>query len=136
MYAGEKRSRYIRRWIGLVLFGLVVFWYVALPRVVVYYAKDGTSNINYVLNTKHTIVRGELLPGETTGDVGHIFPDDEFFMMLDWWNDMGLKHCIYIAPKWLTTEIHLDRNGDIDQSKASGTDADRLTPCAVGSKKS
>ncbi|MNG34793.1 hypothetical protein D3C84_1213700 [compost metagenome] len=49
-----------------------------MPRVVIYYSNDVTEKISYVLNTQHTIVRGGLLPGETTGDVGHIFPNDNF----------------------------------------------------------
>ena len=98
MSASEKRPRHIGRWVGLVLIGAVACWYVAIPRVVVFYSKDGTKPISYVLNTQHTIVRGELLPGETTGDVGHIFPEDEFFTHLDWWNARGQNRCISITP--------------------------------------
>lgn len=129
MSASEKRSRHIGRWMGLLLIGGVAWWYVAIPRVVVFYSKDGTKKISYVLNTQHTIVRGELLPGNTTGDVGHIFPDDEFFMRLDWWNAKGLNRCVSITPQWPTTEIHIDRNGEIDSSEGSGTDRDRLKVC-------
>jgi hypothetical protein len=129
MSASEKRPRHIGRWTGLILIGAVVCWYVAIPRVVVFYSKDGTKNISYVLNTQHTIVRGELLPGKTTGDAGHIFPDDEFFMRLDWWNVKGLNRCVSITPQWPTTEIHIDRNGEIDTSEGSGTDGERLKVC-------
>lgn len=129
MSASENRSRRIGRWVGLFLIGAVACWYIAIPRVVVYYSKDGTKNINYVLNTQHTIVRGELLPGKTTGDVGHIFPDDEFFMRLDWRNAKGLNRCISITPQWPTTEIHIDHKGEIDTSEGSGTDGTRLNAC-------
>jgi len=135
MSANEKRPRHIGRWIALFFIGLVALWYIAMPRVVVYYSKDGTENISYVLNTQHTIVRGALLPGKTTGDVGHIFPDDKFFMRFDWWNDKGLNHCVNITPRWPTTEIHLDRNGDIDSSEGSGTDMDRLKQCTTDTAK-
>lgn len=129
MSASEKRPRQVGRWIGLFLIGAIACWYAAIPRVVVFYSKDGTKKINYILNTQHTIVRGGLLPGETAGDVGHILPSDEFFMRLDWWNAKGLNRCVMIMPQWPTTEIHIDRNGEVDTSEGSGTDRNRLKAC-------
>lgn len=135
MPASEKRQLNIGRWIALSIFALIACWYIAMPRVVIYYSKDGIEEISYVLNTQHKIVRGDLLPGRTTGDVGHIFPNDSFFMMLDWWSDKGGSQCINITPKWPTTEIHLDRSGNIDISKGSGTDTDRLKQCTTDTAK-
>ncbi len=135
MSASKKRPLHIGRWGALLLVAAVVVWYYAPPKVYVSYSKDGTEEMSYVLNTQHTIVRGDLRPGETTGDVGHIFPNEEFFMRLDWWSDNGRSHCINITPKWPTTEIHIDRNGDIDNSEGSGTDSDRLRQCVAGSAK-
>lgn len=110
-------------------------WYYAPPKVYIFYSKDGTKDISYVLNTQNRIVRGDLRPNETTGDVGHIFPNEEFFMRFDWWSAGERRHCISITPKWPTTEIYLDRNGDIDRSKGSGTDTDRLKQCLTDTAK-
>ncbi len=129
MSASERRPSHIGRRVALLSLAAVAIWYYAPPKVYVFYSKDGAENISYVLNTQHTIVRGELLPGNTTGDVGHIFPDNKFFMRFDWWSDKGGSHCINITPKWPTTEIHLDRNGNIDTSEGSGTDTDHLKQC-------
>lgn len=50
-------------------------------------------------------------------------------MQLDWWGDKGRHHCVKITPKWPSTNIYLDLNGDIDTSKEVGTDVDRLDRC-------
>ena len=50
-------------------------------------------------------------------------------MRLDWWNAKGLNRCVSITPQWPTTEIHIDRNGEIDTSEGSGTDGERLKVC-------
>lgn len=55
-------------------------------------------------------------------------------MMFDWWSDKGGSHCISITPKWPTTEIHLDRSGNIDISEGSGTD--RFKQCTTDTAKS
>lgn len=135
MFASEKRPLHIGRWVVLLLVAAIAFWYYAPPKLYVFYSKDGAEDFSYVLNTQNRIVRGNLRPGETTGDVGHIFPNEDFFMRLDWWSNKGRSHCINITPRWPTTEIHLDRNGDIDNIEGSGTDADRLKPCVAGSAK-
>lgn len=135
MSASEKRPLHIGRWIALLSLAAVAVWYYAPPKVYIFYSKDGAKNISYVLNTQHTIVRGDLNPSGTTGDVGHIFPDDEFFMEFYWWRDNERRHCISITPKWPTTEIHLDRNGDIDISESGDTDTDRLKQCSMDTAK-
>lgn len=129
MPASEKKSLHIGRWIAALLIALIAFWYYAPPRVYIYYSKDGAKDISYILNTQHQNLKGNLLPGETTGDVGHIFPDDEFFMELYWWRDKERGHCVNVTPKWPNTHIYLDANGDIDSSEGSGTDSGRLKQC-------
>ncbi|MEB0224635.1 hypothetical protein [Pseudomonas sp. 10S4] len=114
----------------LCLLALLVFWYVTLPRVVVNYPKDGKEELRYIWNTQHRIDKGGMLPGEGTADIGHIFPDKDFFMMFDWWSDKKLRRCIDITPKWgTTTEINLDETGRIDTAKTSSDVIARLKPC-------
>lgn len=129
MYANDRKPLGIRRWIALLLIALIAFWYYAPPRVYIFYSVDGTKGISYILNTQHQSVKGDLLPGMTTGDVGHIFPDDKFFMEFYWWRDGERRHCINITPKWPNTHIYLDANGDIDTNDGSRTDSDRLKQC-------
>lgn len=114
----------------LCLLALLVFWYVMLPRVVVNYPKDGKEELRYIWNTQHRIDKGRMLPGEATADVGHIFPDKDFFMMFDWWSGAELRRCIDVTPKWGTmTEINLDETGKIDTAKTSPNAIARLKPC-------
>lgn len=72
----------IRKWPFLVVLLLspLIFWYVATPRVAVYYSKDGKGELRYIWNTQHRIDKCGMLPGEATADLGHIFPNDQFFM--------------------------------------------------------
>lgn len=128
MSANRKR-RYVWRWILLLFVSLFLFWYYAPPRVYIFYSKDGTKNISYILNTQHKFVKGDLLPGKTTGDVGHVFPNEDFFMEFYWWRDKERRHCISIAPSWPNIKIHLDRDGNVDMSKQGGTDLKRLKEC-------
>ena len=127
--AHSKPVSYVKRVAGLLLVALVILWYCAPPRVVIYYSKNGREELSYILNIQHQNDKGTLAPGETTGNTGHIFPDKKFFMEFYWWSDNGRNHCVNITPKWPTTEIHLDLNGNIDSSKGSGTDVDRLKQC-------
>ncbi|MCI8208557.1 hypothetical protein AUC61_03320 [Pseudomonas sp. S25] len=108
---------------------LLVILYYAQPRVYILYSKDGNKNISYILNTEHRFVKGDLLPDRTTGDVGPIFASEKFFMEFYWWGDNERRHCISITPKWPTTEIHLDHNGNIDIRRESETDVDSLKEC-------
>lgn len=127
--AHSKPVSYVKCVAGLLLVALVTLWYYAPPRVVIYYSKDGREELSYILNIQHRNDKGTLAPGETTGNTGHIFPDEKFFMEFYWWSDKGRNHCVNITPKWPTTAIHLDLNGNIDSSKGSGTDVDRLKQC-------
>ncbi|PMQ12328.1 hypothetical protein PseAD21_08545 [Pseudomonas sp. AD21] len=114
----------------LLLLAILVFWYVTLPRVVVNYPTGGREELRYIWNTQHRIDKGGMLPGEGTADIGHIFPDKDFFMMFDWWSDKKLRRCIDITPKWAsTTEINLDATGRIDIAKTSPNVISRLKPC-------
>lgn len=128
--SASKNKFYWGRWItGLVGF-LIVGWYLALPRVAIYYSGGGSKIFNYVFNTQHSIFRRNLMPGETTGDVGHIFPDKDFFMMFDWWADKTAPRCIYITPKrWSTLDIYLDEHGRLDITKTDKEVIERLKPC-------
>lgn len=129
MSASEKRLR-VGRWIALVFIALVVCWYVALPRVVIYYSEEGAQEIKYVFDTQHSIFRRDLLPGGTTGDVGHIFPSEDFFMVFDWWADKTAPRCIDITPqRWKTLDIYLDESGRIDIVKTTPEVVARLKPC-------
>ncbi|WDG76985.1 hypothetical protein PUP68_23400 [Pseudomonas chlororaphis] len=125
----KSKTRYVRRVLLLLLLAPVAFWYVATPTVSVYYSQDGKEELRYVWNTQHRIYRGGIHPGESTGDNGFIFPDDEFFMMFYWRSKTGRDHCVGITPKWPNTKIYLDLNGNIDTSEGSGTDTERLGQC-------
>ncbi|MGW8464606.1 hypothetical protein [Pseudomonas sp. CLCA07] len=115
---------------ALLLFATLLFWYVTLPRVVVNYPKDGKEELRYIWNTQHRIDKGGMLPGQGTADIGHIFPDKEFFMMFDWWSDKGLRRCIDITPKWgRTIEINLDETGRIDTARTAPDVIARLKQC-------
>lgn len=114
------------------------FWYVATPTVTVHYSKEATENLGVVWNTENRIYRsgrGGLYPGETSMDFGHIFPDEGFFMEFYWWGKKTRNHCVNITPKWPTTHIYLDANGDIDRSEDSGTDTYRLKQCITDKAK-
>ncbi|CRL47746.1 hypothetical protein PSHI_07860 [Pseudomonas sp. URMO17WK12:I11] len=139
MSINVKPIRYRR--IFAVLFLMLspfAFWYVATPTVTVHYSKEATENLGVVWNTENRIYRsgrGGLYPGETSMDFGHIFPDEGFFMEFYWWGKKTRNHCVNITPKWPTTHIYLDANGDIDRSEDSGTDTDRLKQCITDKAK-
>ncbi|WP_429539939.1 hypothetical protein [Pseudomonas fluorescens] len=119
-----------RQVLFLLLLASLVFWYVTLPRVAVHYPKDGKEELRYIWNTQHRIDKGGMLPGQSTADIGHIFPDKNFFMMFDWWTDKGFQRCIDITPKWgSTTDIYLDGTGRIDVSKSAPDVIARLKKC-------
>nr|WP_124323050.1 hypothetical protein [Pseudomonas chlororaphis] len=113
----------------LLVLSPIAFWYVATPRVAVYFPKDGYGELTYIWNTKDRIDKGKLKPGDATADTGFIFPDDEFFMEFYWHPHAGRRHCISITPKWPRTSIYLDASGSIDMSDRGGTDVDRLKEC-------
>jgi hypothetical protein len=124
----RKRKFYLRRRLLILLLLIYFVWYVSVPRVKVYVSEKGSGKLQFVLNTQHDIFRGEILPGESTGGPAHLFPDDDFFMRLDW-TASKKSHCVMINPKWPTTSIYIGADGAVDQSPGSGTDSDRLEEC-------
>jgi len=117
-------------WIPLLLLAAVLLWRNAvLPTAIIHYSKFGNGELKYIWNVQDRIYKGQLQPGGVTIDHGFLFPDDKFFMEIYWWSDNVRSHCVNITPKWLTTHIYLDANGDIDTRKGSGTDTDRLKQC-------
>lgn len=118
------------RMLLLLLLASCVFWYMTLPRVAVNYSKDGKEEFRYIWNTQHRIDKGSILPGQATADIGHIFPNKDFFMMFDWWSAKDLRRCISITPKWgRTTDIYLDEKGRIDIAKTGPDVISRLKQC-------
>lgn len=116
--------------IALLLFASLVLAYITLPRVIVNYAKEGTQEVRYIWNTQHRIDRGSLLPGEGTADIGHTFPDKDFFMVFFWRTATGSQRCIDITPQWgKTIEIFLDATGRIDTTKTTPEVMARLRHC-------
>ncbi|MFV0934118.1 hypothetical protein [Pseudomonas jessenii] len=94
------------------------------------YPNDGTQESRYIWNTQHRIDKGDMLPGQATADIGHVFPDKDFFMNFDWRSDKGLRWYIDITPKLgATTEINLDETGRIDTAKTSPVVIARLKKC-------
>lgn len=112
----------------LIPLTLFIFWYIALPRVHVYYSDSANSQLDFVWNTQNRIYRGEILPGGVTADSGHIFPDEKFTMVLDW-TALRRNHCALIIPKWPITNIYIGPDGTIDRSHEGGTDVEQLRPC-------
>jgi hypothetical protein len=105
------------------------YWGFVVPSVDVYYSENATEPLRVIWNTQNSIYRAQVLPGEMTGDFGHLFPDDSFFMEFDFWTDGGAGGCVSITPKWLTTNIYIGSDGEIDMSPTGGTDTDRIRPC-------
>lgn len=128
MNASKPWYRSFWRVLLLTLTAIYSFWYMGQPRVEVYYSDTAKSQLDFVWNNTHVIYRGTILPGGATGDSGHIFPDESFFMFFEW--TASKKHrCLKINPKWPTTKIYIRADGTIDSSSKSGTDLDRLSFC-------
>nr|WP_285863693.1 hypothetical protein [Pseudomonas sp. BGr12]MDL2422397.1 hypothetical protein [Pseudomonas sp. BGr12] len=116
--------------ITLLLLASLIFWYVTLPRVAVYYSRDGTERLHYIWNTQHRIDRGDMLPGQATADIGHLFPDEDFFMIFDWWIGKGTRSCIRISPEWgKTIDVYLDPAARIDATKTGPENIAHLKQC-------
>lgn len=110
---------------------MIFFIAVALlqPTVTVHYAANAREELKYIWNVQHRIYKGQMQPGGGTSDNGFIFPDEEFFMQFNWWSKKMARHCVNIKPKWPSTNIYLDLNGNIDREKGVGRDEDRLDQC-------
>lgn len=135
--ASKSRSRYLW-WLLVLLLPLllpllaillIALWnIIVLPTATVHYSKHAVEELRLIWNVQHRIYKGGMPPGSSTRDHGFLFPDENFFMMFDWWGK-NVRHCVSITPKWPNTHIYLDANGDIDRSEGSGTDIDQLKPC-------
>lgn len=126
MYVNRLKKRYV---IAALLVTPLLFWYVATPVVNVYYSEHGKYELRYIWNTQHSIHKERMLPGQSTFDLGHIFPNEDFFMMFDWWTDRGLRNCVYITPKWPRTKIYLDKNGNVDTLETAPDVLARIKRC-------
>jgi hypothetical protein len=116
------------RSIALSFIFFAVVWWCALPRVRIYFPSSARGTLSYTLNVQHTIVRGEIKPGQITGGSGHVFPSDKFFMQFEW-TTAGVNRCLNIAPQWPYTYIYLNAAGAIDKTPESGTHLDRIERC-------
>ncbi|MGV8920089.1 MAG: hypothetical protein ACOH2R_20170 [Pseudomonas sp.] len=129
MFVSNQVSFFIGRWIALLTMAAIAFLLYAPPRVSIFYSKEGAKDISYILNIQDRIVKGGLTRGQSIGDVGHIFPNNEFFMEFYWWRDNERRHCVSIMPKRPQTSIYLNADGNIDKSKGSGTDVALIKNC-------
>lgn len=132
--ANKPLSRYLW-WLSIPLLpfvplAAVLIWQIAvLPSATVHYPKGGQEDLGYIWNVQDRIYRGRMPPGGVAIDNGFLSPDDGFFMEFSWHSENSRWHCISISPKWPSTHIYLDANGNIDTRKGSGTDTDRLKRC-------
>ncbi|RMS28058.1 hypothetical protein ALP71_03650, partial [Pseudomonas coronafaciens pv. garcae] len=114
-----------------LLIAPLVAWYFAAPGVIVHYPKEATDELRLIWNTHDQITRQRMLPGEATSEFGHVFPDENFFMVFFWWTDRGIRKCIDITPKrWATIDIYLDDKGGIDTAATDHDVIARLKQCA------
>lgn len=135
-----KPIRYARIFSMLLLLLLSPFavWLIATPTVTVHYSKQAKEMLGAIWNTNDRIYRSAragLYPGEISVDYGPLFADENFFMEFYWWGEKTRNHCVNVTPKWPTTHIYLDANGDIDRRDGSGTDTDRLKQCITDTAK-
>lgn len=122
--SATKPKRHFWRWVVAIMLVPIVFWYVATPWVSFHFSDKGQGRLGYILNVQDNISKGEIYPGEATGGAGHIFPNDQFFMQLDW-NNRGKWHCIRAKPKWPRIDIYIGADGGID----SRTDGRFIEAC-------
>lgn len=125
--SANKPKRHVRRWVMALLLIPTLFWYFAKPGVSFHFSDKGQGRLGYILNVQHSIYKGEIFPGETTGGVGHIFPDDQFFLEFDW-NNAGKSHCIMVKPRWPNTDVYIGADGAIDRSRTDGSVIEKCGP--------
>ncbi|ROO13638.1 hypothetical protein BK673_00730 [Pseudomonas fluorescens] len=127
----NKTGRRYGRWILLILVALpIAFWYFGSPVVAVNFSPNSEGEFHYAWNTQDRIHRGDIKHGGSAVEFGYLFPDDDFFMMFDWWTDKGFQRCIDITPKWgRTIDIYLDETGRIDIAKTGPDVISRLKQC-------
>ncbi|MHC8408010.1 hypothetical protein [Pseudomonas sp. TMB3-21] len=131
MSANKPKVRYGRWLLLLLVVGPLAFWYFASPVVAVNFSPDSKEEFQYVWNTQDRIHRGDIKHGGSAVEFSYIFPDQDFFMMFNWWTDAGFQRCIDIKPKWgRTIDIYLDATGRIDVAKTGPDVIGRLEQCA------
>ncbi|MGE1152307.1 hypothetical protein [Pseudomonas kitaguniensis] len=114
----------------LFLVVLLLVWNFATPGVIIHYSKDAKDELRLIWDTHDQVTRQRMLPGEATSERGHIFPDENFFMVFFWWTDKGLRNCIDITPKrWTTIDIYLDEAGQISTTNTSPDVISRIKRC-------
>lgn len=115
-------------WLLLFVMGPVLFWYIATPWVSFHYSEKGKVPLRFFMFTPHEKYSDMIPPGQARGGPGQIFPHDNFFMQADWPIRGGYR-CVKVRPKWPTTHVYIDADGEIDKSPGGGTDVDRLSEC-------
>lgn len=126
----NARNFKVRYLFLFLLIAPLVTWYFAIPGVIVHYPKEATDELRLIWDTHDRITRQRMLPGEATSELGHVFPNESFFMVFFWWTDKGLRKCIDITPKrWTTIDIYLDATGRIDTTKTAADVIARLKKC-------
>jgi hypothetical protein len=131
MITNNTQKRFIK-WRHIPLIPVVAFilWPATILGVSVHYPKEAQEELSYIWNVQHRIYKGQMTPGGGTFDTGFLFPNDDFFMVFEWWSRKGNgRHCVNINPKWPNTDIYLNADGSIDLSEGGGTDVDRLSSC-------
>ena len=102
-----------------------------LPSATLHYPKSAKQELRHIWNVEDRIYKGSLVPGQSSSDNGFLFPNEDFFMQVDWWG-AGVSGCAIITPTWKGTDIYLDENGDFDRSEGNLTDWKYLRPCPEG----
>jgi len=128
--------RFVRRnilwlWIPLGPILWILGTGLILPSATLHYPSRAKKELNHIWNVQHRIYREALVPGQSSTDYGVLFPNDDFFMRVDWWGGTA-NGCAVITPTWKGTNIYLDENGDFDRSEGNLTDWQHLAPCPEG----
>lgn len=126
----DKNKMPYRRWMLLVVILPLAFRYFASPVVSVNFSPNSKEEFRYVWVTQDRIHRGDISHGGSAVEFSYIFPDENFFMMFNWWTGKGFTRCIDITPKWgRTIDIYLDDMGRIDTVKTGAEVIARLKQC-------
>lgn len=102
-----------------------------LPSATLHSPKNAQQELGYHWNVQNRTYKGVLPPGASTSDEGFLFPDDDFFMQVDWWRGR-IDGCAIVTPTWKGTNIYLDETGDFDRSEGNLTDWEHLARCPNG----
>lgn len=113
----------------IALASIFFVWYFATPKATLYYPEDGEDEIFYRWNTHDRIYRGTLYSGMKSIEPGELFPEEDFFMVVEWWRNRVYWGCAKVSPKWYGTDLYLSKNGDLDISPEGPTDVDRVMLC-------